>query len=106
MNGSIVKLPSFVLELFWEHAPGDISWERHRDFIVERVLARGDWDAICWVRSQAGDEVLREIIVRTRGRWLSRAQIRFWQLILDLPEAQVSVWLHSESRRIWDRRTA
>ena len=104
MGESTVELPDPIRRLFWEYEEGAVAWEQHRDFVVQRVLARGDWDSICWVRRQAGDDALRDILRRTRGRWLSRAQICFWQLILDLPEDEVAEWLSSEVRQIWDRR--
>jgi len=100
------QLPPSVSRLFWEYQAGAVSWQDHRDFIVERVLARGDWDAIRWVRAHAGDAVVRQIVTRTRGRWLSRAQLRFWQLVLDLPDDEVAAWLGARGREIWDRRSA
>ena len=100
------QLPASVSQLFWEYEAGAVSWDAHRDFIVERVLARGDWDALRWIRARAGDEVLRDILTGTRGRSLSRAQLRFWQLLLDLPEEQVTAWLGTKSREIWHRRSA
>ena len=106
MRESPVELPESIRLLFWEYAEGAVSWERHRDFVVERVLSRGDWDAICWVRRQAGDAGLLDTLRRTRGRWLSRPQIRFWRLIFGLPDAEVETWLSSEARPLWDGRTA
>jgi hypothetical protein len=106
VSDSRVILPTAIGRIFWEHADGDVSWEAHRDYIVERVLARGDWDSICWVRRTAGDAVLREILIRTRGRWLSPQQLSLWELLLDLPEKLVYDWLHVPSRAIWDRRSA
>lgn len=99
-----VDLPPNVTALLWEYNVADITWEQHRDFILERILARGDWDTIRWARSVAGDNVVREVVVRTRGRWLNQAQLRFWQLVLAIPEADVSAWLESPNRAIWDRR--
>jgi len=100
------SLPPNLEAFFWDCAPGSVSWEKHRDFIIERVLARGDWDAIRWLRTELGDEALRAVIVGTRGRSLTRPQIRLWQLVLDLPEADVASWLNDVSRMIWDRRSA
>ena len=100
------SLPAQLERFFWDCAPGSVSWDSHRDFIVERVLARGDWDAIRWLRTALGDDALRSVVVRTRGRSLTRPQIRLWQLLLDLPEVDVSSWLSDVSRVTWDRRSA
>ena len=100
------SLPPNLEAFFWDYAPGAVSWDAHREFIIERVLARGDWDAIRWLRTELGDEALRAVIMRTHGRSLTRPQIRLWQLLLDLPEADVDSWLKDVSREIWDRRSA
>ena len=99
-----VDLPDCIRSLLWDVA--DVSWERHRDFLIERALSQGGLEAWRWIRRQAGDAALREVLERTRARSLSRAQISFWQLLLDLPEEQASVWLADPARVIWDRRTA
>jgi hypothetical protein len=57
------------------------------------------------LRRTAGDEALRARIVATRGRRLSPRQLRLWQLLLDLPEAEVTVWLAEPARMVWDRRS-
>lgn len=100
-----IDLPEDVQGLFWDVSPTDLDGTEHHDFIAERVLASGSWEAISWLRSQLGDEALRDLIRRTRGRLLSRPQLRFWQLILDLPDTEVDAWLALPQRQIWDRRT-
>lgn len=92
--------------LFWDCDPGELSWEAHLDFIVERMLSRGDWDSIQWLRRLIGDERIGEVIRRHGGRTLTPQQIRLWQLILDLPEEEVAKWLAAPSRALWDGRRA
>ena len=104
MSDGSRMLPEEVRETLWEYRPDDVTWEGNREFIVERVLSRGTWDAVRWVRSQVGDSGLGDVIVRSRGRMLTPAQLRFWQLILGLPENVVTGWLESEDRIIWDRK--
>ncbi len=100
-----MRLPPCVQRLLWDVGQ-DVSWESHRDFLIERALVHGDWDAQQWVRHQAGDAAVQTVLERTRARSLSRAQIRFWQLILALPDELVDPWLDDPSRKVWDRRTA
>jgi hypothetical protein len=104
MDRANFALPPSVAALFWECDEGSVRWDRHRDAVVERVLARGDWESIQWLRRTAGDAVVREVVVRTRGRSLSPEQLRLWQLLLALPDGDVRAWLALESRRVWDRR--
>ena len=68
------------------------------------MLASGTWEAITWLRVCLGDQALREWIERHRGGGLSPRQLRFWELMLNLPHRQVSAWLWAEGRKIWDQR--
>ena len=97
--------PASVKKLFWDVDPRSLSWDQHRDQIIGRVLASGPWETVQWLRSRTGDDVIRTWIEKRKGRGLSPRQLRFWQLVLDLPAGQVDQWLHSEARQVWDRRT-
>jgi len=74
--------------------------------IIGRVLASGPWETVQWLRSAAGDAAIRSWIERHEGRGLSPRQLRFWQLVLDIPARRVNAWLEDERRRVWDRRSA
>jgi hypothetical protein len=97
-------LPVSVKKLFWDTNPRALRLDRHREAIIGRVLAVGTWADVVWLRRQIGDSAIREWIVRHEGRGLTPQQLRFWQLLVDLPRRQVDLWLHSESRQVWDRR--
>ena len=102
----LMKLPEEVRALLHDCDPDLVTWEEHRDFLVDRVLSNGNWSAVRWLRNEAGDDSLRRRITATRGRRLSPGQLRFWQLILEMPEDEVTGWLADEARAIWDRRSA
>ena len=101
-----VQLPECVQRVLWDTDPGAVTWERDREAVLGRVLVHGEWEAICWLRRTAGDEAIRAWIVATHARRLSREQIRFWQLLLELPEDLVQSWLARPGRRVWDERCA
>jgi hypothetical protein len=98
------SLPASVKKLFWDTDVRSLRWDRHREAIIGRVLAVGTWTDVTWLRRRIGDAALREWILRHEGRGLTPQQLRFWQLLLDLPRRQVDLWLRSESRQVWDRR--
>ena len=52
-----------------------------------------------------GDSALREWIEQRQGAGLSPKQLRFWQVILNLPKRIVDEWLKSPNRKVWDRLT-
>jgi hypothetical protein len=106
MKPEPLSLPASVKKLFWDTKVRTLRWDRHREPIIARVLAVGTWADVTWLRKTIGDQALREWILRHEGRGLTPQQLRFWQLLLDLPRRQVDLWLRSESRQVWDRRAA
>lgn len=92
-------------DLFWDCRSIDISAEAHQDFIVERILSRGSWDQIGHLRAWLGDDVIRDVLERHRGRTLSCAQLRLWEVLLEIPAERVDAWMAEERRQVWDGRS-
>lgn len=103
-QSDLVELPETLRDLFWDHDFGQLDWRIHRDFVIGRVLEAGSWEAIRWLRSVVDDTGLRDWIERREGRSLSAKQLRFWQLILEIPSERVDQWLSCPGRRIWEGR--
>jgi hypothetical protein len=102
---SATKLPVELTHLFWEYDAEALTWERDRDLVIGKILAVGTWNDIRWLRSTIPAASLRRWILRARGRGLSPQQMRYWQLVLDLPDDEVESWLSDPARRIWHGRT-
>ncbi len=98
------RLPQALLGLFWDVNPRQVHLRRHRAFAVGRVLSRGTWAQISWLREHLGDGAIRDVLVETRARDLTRRQVRFWQVLPDLDENTVAAWLARPSRRLWEGR--
>lgn len=98
------RLPEALRPLFWEHDFDAVDWREDRDLIIERILAAGPWEAVRWLWRQVGDEGLRGWLRQRRGRPLNRRQLRFWQLVLDLPGDEVDGWLAAREPDPWERR--
>jgi len=97
-------LPARLHHLFWEYDPRKLRWPADRDLVIGKILAHGTWDDLRWLRAAVSDDDLRGWILRARGRSLSPPQIRYWQLILGLPDDEVDRWLSDPARRIWHGR--
>src|SRR5512139_209642 len=99
-------LPPAVRDLLWDVDPAELRLPRHRDFLISRILARGTWAALQWLRLELGDAALAEYVRRTRGRVLSRRQLRFWELVLGLEHDLVSGWIaeREATSAPWDAR--
>ena len=97
-------LPSMLRMLFWDCQFDELRLPHDWSFVMGRVLTSGSWSQIGWLRKRVGDDSLQQWICQREGRPLDPRQLRFWELILDLPTEQVNVWLARRSSNVWDRR--
>lgn len=106
MSSTAIPLPDSLRDLFQEYDFDELSWRQDRELIMDRILSRGPWDAVQWLRRQVGDAGIREWIEETRGRSLDRRRLRFWQLILRIPAERVDAWLERRASDPWENRWA
>jgi len=98
-------IPEHLHRYFWEYDPKRLSLEESRHTILLRLLQSGGMDALRWLRATVSDDELRTLLVRRRGRGITPRRLRFWGLMLDLPEEQVDEWVAAERANVWNRRT-
>ena len=97
-------LPEHFSRYYWDCDFDSISWRKHKEDVVLRVLMRGTWDDIEWVRDKVGDVWLRAWIIKRRGKAIDAADLRLWGLLLHIPKRMVNSWLANKARQIWDKR--
>ncbi len=90
-----------VLGAFWDVDPLSLSWETHRDFIIRRILSAGSQEMLHWLQRRLGDEGLSDWLLAHEGGGLAPRQLRFWQLILDLPASEVDRWVRDALQSVW-----
>lgn len=103
---SPTALPETLRCWFWDTDAASLSWPAWRDFITARLLRSGDWHAIQWLRTQLTSRELAEWLRAHRGGGLSPQRLRYWQLVLDLPAAEVDAWITKIRAESWGARTA
>ncbi len=100
------RLPPRLRVLFWDTDAARLDLTRNREFVCARLLQEGGLAEVKFLRVRYGDAALRKWIVRHRARGMTPNRIRFWQLLLQLPERLVSPWLRRARRGDWPRRAA
>jgi len=45
-----MKLPEFLFPLFWEYYPETIDIVKHAGPIMDRIMERGSWASMLWLR--------------------------------------------------------
>ena len=79
--------PSFR-HLFWEVDAGAIDLGEHADYVMERVMSRGGWDAMRWLRTTYSRPTIADFLTR-KGTRLTPRDRAYWALIAGVREAQV-----------------
>lgn len=102
--GSTSMLPDRIAGLFWDTDASSLHLYAHRDFIIKRVLDRGDWDAVSWLRNALGDAAIRDWFLAKHGGGLDARKLRFWAVILDLPKPEVDEWVSQARSSTWHGR--
>src|SRR5207244_2692711 len=87
------RLPRRLRPLFWDYEFACLTWQDDADLVTARILASGDWQAICWLRRMMPAQALREWLRCRHGAGLSPRQLRYWELMLDIPWREVNEWL-------------
>ena len=100
------SLPKSLKTYFWDYPFSKLSLSTDRDLVIRRVLSSGSWEAVRWLRKKIGDENLKKWLIAHKGRGLSPRQLRFWELILDLPKRQVNAWVKAARENEWNKRSA
>jgi len=103
-NSDRTGLPEFLRSLFWDVDFNRLNWDAHREYIAGRILESGNWNAIRWLRTTWGDDALRAYLLSRKGRGLSPPQLRYWQVVLNLPSDEVDVWIARLKTGIWEKR--
>jgi hypothetical protein len=98
-------IPDHLRQYFWEYDPGRLSLDGNRHTILLRLLQEGGLDAVQWLRQNVGEDEIRTLLIRRRGRGINPKRLRFWALLLDLPNSQVDDWIAAEQSSPWTRRT-
>jgi hypothetical protein len=97
-------LPESLRPFFWEYRFSSLSLPDDRDLVIRRILSQGSWEAVRWLRKEIGDTELREWLILHQGKGLSPRQLRYWELIYDLPSRQVNQWVQNAKNGVWIHR--
>ena len=107
-SSETAQIPDFLRRFFWEYDPRALDVERHADVIMGRIMERGNWDAMRWLRQTYPVERLRRFLEMRGQRMLPPRELNYWALICDIPADIRQHWLKQARNRhtIWNDRYA
>jgi len=77
---SAEPFPPEVARLFWDVDAAGVDPARHRDYVMERVMARGDWAAMGWLRRTYTPDEMADFL-RRKGERLAPRERAYWAVI-------------------------
>jgi hypothetical protein len=81
------RLPKDFQRYFWDVSFEDLTIEKYRGFITERILNYGDLTAIKWLLSWSDRQFIRALIENNRN--LNNKTRNYWHLMLEETPAQL-----------------
>ena len=81
-------IPSRLWSLFWDVDPEAVRLPDDADYVIERIMARGTWDAMRWLREAFDEARLVDFLTR-KGHRLAPRERAYWQLVLGVKAPQV-----------------
>ena len=93
-------ITQFSFNLFWDADPADLDMDKHKAYIVDRVLERGRWEDWLLIRNYYGLEKIKEIALNIRGMYPE--SLSFIALMTHTPENQFRCYTLLQSKnRPW-----
>ena len=81
------KLPASFKEYFWDVEFKDVDIEKNPQFVLKRIIDRGNTKALLWVLKRLDKNDIRKLI--TSSRDLSKRTASFWAFILNIDPKEV-----------------
>ena len=99
-----VNTLNVIAPVFWDVDMETLSWEEHRDFIVQRILSSGSQEMLVWLMKRIDEEDLASFLLEWEGAGLPPRRLRFWEVILGLPGDKVDAWVDRRLHTVWEQR--
>ncbi len=99
-------IPEFLYSFFWEYDLRDIDIVRHADFIIGRIMERGSWESMVWLKKEFPRDVMRNFLEKRGKRILSPRELNYWAFVVGIPAEKRQEWLKKakEEPHAWRTR--
>jgi len=81
-NFNMTNLPTTYKKFFWDCDFGSLCMEAHKMFILKRLLAYGDLNAIKFLVNQYTQKEVKDYVTANGNNSLSRNNLYFWQKLV------------------------
>jgi len=101
-----LHIPEEIEPLFWEYNPKSLDCDVHADVIMARIMERGGWEAMCWLRQTYPIKRLAEFLECRGRRILPPRELNYWALMCHIPAETRQEWIQQARERedVWNTR--
>lgn len=75
----MARLPLFIETYFWGDNLQELDFEKHKTYIIQTILDRGDLKAVRWLFTQISKTEIKPLLPNLK---LSKKSANFWSLYL------------------------
>ena len=102
------EIPENLHRFFWEYDPKTIRLDEHAHLIIWRLMERGTWEAMLWLRKTFSNQQLADFLRKKGKKVLPARELNYWALICGVPEETRYNWLEQrrKGKNIWNNRSA
>lgn len=81
MSARAEQIPDAVARLLWDLDVATVDPDLHRAVIFERVMSRGTWEAMCWLRGRYTREQIGAYVLGEGARRVPPRDLAYWALV-------------------------
>jgi hypothetical protein len=83
-----MTIPEFLQPFFWEYTHQNIDTARHASTIMARIMERGSWEAMVWLKKTYSPEQIKNFLIHKGKDSLPPRELNYWLLISEVPSAE------------------
>ena len=105
-SNTISQLPSGLYRFFWEYDRQSLDIRKHCELIMARIMARGDRQAMVWLRKVYSEEKIRNFLFKKGWKVLPPRELNYWALVSGVSERQRRELLQKakDTDSVWSNR--
>ena len=100
------QLPSYMYRFFWEYDQQKIDIHKHCDLIMTRIMARGNWQSMVWLRKIYSVNRIKKFLFGKGWKVLPLRELNYWALVGGVSDQQRKELLRKarKTNTIWRDR--
>jgi hypothetical protein len=93
------KVPKLLHSLLWDYDVESIYVKKHAFLLMSRIMERGTWEAMKWLRKTYTNEELKDFIEKKGVKLLAPRELNYWAFVCGVPDKKRSIMV-KEARKI------